>query len=48
MPTLTIEPLEPDERVRLRGTQGGGLWLVAPFIAYRAIPVGPAYPVTRT
>ncbi|RXV65790.1 hypothetical protein D1006_37920 [Burkholderia stabilis] len=43
MPTLTIEPLEPDERVRLRGTKGGGLWLVALFIAYPAIPVGCAF-----
>ncbi|WP_423372201.1 hypothetical protein [Burkholderia sp. LMG 32019] len=43
MPTLTIEPLEPDERVRLRGTKGGGLWLVALLVAYPAIPVGCAF-----
>ncbi|VWD28800.1 hypothetical protein BLA18112_05905 [Burkholderia lata] len=43
MPTLTIEPLEPDERVRLRGTKGGGLFLLALAFAFPAIPVGCAF-----
>ncbi len=40
MPTLTTEPLEPDERARLRGMKGGGRLIVVVALVFAAVPVG--------
>ncbi|MCA8294918.1 hypothetical protein LGN19_14070 [Burkholderia sp. AU30198] len=47
MPTLTIEPLEPHERARLRGMKGGGLLIVVVALVFTAVPVGLVFLMER-
>ncbi|MBN3840199.1 hypothetical protein [Burkholderia sp. Ac-20349] len=47
MPTLTTEPLEPDERARLRSMKGGGLLVVVVALVFTAVPVGLAFLTER-
>lgn len=40
MPTLTTDPLEPDERARLLGTKADGRLIVVVALVFTAVPVG--------